>query len=101
LGYRKGSMRRFESAAVYALAVLTVCILLPLIVIVFAVGLLWHEPRIAAGMGLYLLVVTGIDLAAGGETIAEQLVISACSFLAVGVILMLAKHIAGEGDEHQ
>lgn len=84
---------RLEVMAVLALAIVAACVLVPLVVLVFAIALLWHEPRIPVGIALGLLVVTAITLAAGGKGVAEELAVWAYSFLAVGVVLMLVKHV--------
>lgn len=87
---------RLESAVVSVLAVPALLVLVPFIVLVFAIALLWHEPRIPVGIALGLLVVTAITLAAGGKGVAEELAVWAYSFLAVGVVLMLVKHVDEE-----
>jgi len=73
---------------VLALAILAMCIVLPIVMLVFAVAFLWHEPRIPVGIGLYMLAVTAIDSAVGGHTIVEQLATVAYACLALGVALL-------------
>lgn len=84
---------RLETMGVLALAIVAACVLVPLVVLVFAIALLWHEPRIPVGIALGLLVVTAITLAAGGKGVAEELAVWAYSLLALGVVLMLVKHV--------
>ena len=80
---------RLEAMVVFALAILAMCIVLPIVLLVFAVAFMWHEPRIPVGVGLALLAVTAVVSAAGSGGVAEHLAVSAYACLALGVALLL------------
>ena len=91
--------KRVESVVVFALAMLALCVLLPLIALVFAAAFLWWKPRIPVVIALALMVVTAITVVAGEKGIGEDVSVWAYLLLAAGVVLMLIKYIVeGRGD---
>jgi len=76
---------RLEAMVVFALAILGMCIVLPIVMLVFAVAFVWHEPRIPVGVGLALLAVTAVVSAAGSAGVAEHLAVCAYACLALGI----------------
>jgi hypothetical protein len=87
---------KLEAMTLFSLAVLAMCILLPLIGLVFSLAFLLREPRILVGMALALLLVTAITVAAGCGVAGGLAVWSYC-FMAAGVILIVVKDVIEGG----
>ena len=82
---------RLEAMVVLALAILGMCIVLPIVMLVFAVAFLWHEPRIPVAIALMLLVLTAVISAAGSGGVAEHLAVCAYACLSLGTGLQLIR----------